>query len=127
MTDYADVPPEVVAQVRVICAALPETREEQAWAGTRWRIRNRTFAHVLTLDSPTGPDTLLLFRSEPPELDVLIRTGHPFFRPGSPNGAVGMVVGGDVDWSEVAELLTDSYCLLAPKKLAAAVERPPLD
>ena len=25
----------------------PEAREEQAWVGTRWRIRTRTFAHVL--------------------------------------------------------------------------------
>jgi hypothetical protein len=124
VTDYADVPREVVAAVRAICLGLPEAWEEQAWAGTRWRIRRRTFAHVLTVDSAAGPDTLLLFRSAPPELDVLHRSGHPFFRPGSPAGAVGMVIDAGVDWAEVAELLTDSYCLLAPRKLAASVVRP---
>ena len=28
------------------------------------------------------------------------------------------------DWAEVAELLTESYCVLAPKKLVALVDRP---
>jgi hypothetical protein len=35
-----------------------------------------------------------------------------------------MVIEDDVDWDEVAELLTESYCILAPKKLAALVVRP---
>jgi hypothetical protein len=34
------------------------------------------------------------------------------------------VLDDDVDWDEVAELLTESYCLLAPKKLVALVDRP---
>jgi hypothetical protein len=36
---------------------------------------------------------------------------------------VGLVLGDDVEWTEVSELLTDSYCLLAPRSLAAAVAR----
>ena len=32
-----------------------------------------------------------------------------------------------VDWAEVRELLTDSYCLLAPRRLVAAVDRPEFD
>jgi len=28
------------------------------------------------------------------------------------------------DWDEVAELMTESYCVLAPKKLVALVDRP---
>ena len=35
-----------------------------------------------------------------------------------------MAIGADTDWAEVSELLTDSYCLLAPKMLRAALERP---
>ena len=30
----------------------------------------------------------------------------------------------DSDWEELAELLTDSYCLQAPAHLAARVDRP---
>ena len=124
VTDYADVPAEVVAALRAICLGLPETVEEQAWAGTRWRIRTRTFAHVLTVDSPAGPTTILTFRSSGPELDALWAAGHPFFRTGWGTNVVGMVIDAATDWDEVAELMTESYCVLAPKKLATLVERP---
>ena len=41
-----------------------------------------------------------------------------------PPDMVGMVLDDGVDWDEVAELLTESYCVLAPKKLVARVDRP---
>ena len=59
-----------------------------------------------------------------PELDALRNSGHPFFGTRWRADEVGMVIDDDVDWAEVAELLTESYCLLAPKKLAALVDRP---
>jgi len=37
---------------------------------------------------------------------------------------VGLVIDAHTDWSEVAELVTESYCLLAPKKLVALMDRP---
>jgi len=30
---------------------------------------------------------------------------------------------GEIDWEEVAELVTHSYRLIAPKRLAAAIQR----
>jgi hypothetical protein len=125
MPEYADVPDAVLAELRAVCLGLPESYEEQAWTGRRWRIRKRTFVHVLTIDSPAGPTTVMTFRAAGEELGVLHRSGHPFFRPGWGRDVVGMVLDGDTDWSEVAELLTESYCVLAPKKLAAKVDRPP--
>lgn len=35
-----------------------------------------------------------------------------------------MVLDGQTDWDVVAELMTESYCVLAPKKLVALVDRP---
>ena len=52
MTEYADVPLEVLTALRLVCLGLPEAFEEQSWAGTRWKIRKSTFAHVLTVDDP---------------------------------------------------------------------------
>jgi hypothetical protein len=37
---------------------------------------------------------------------------------------VGIVFDVGVDWDEIAELLTESYCVLAPKKLVELVDRP---
>ena len=135
MPEYADVPPEVVAALRRICLGLPETYEEEAWVGTRWRVRQRTFAHVLTVEGSAdsahsravrseGPVTVVTFRSTGPELEVLRSAGHPFFYAGWGRDVVGMVLDAATDWGEVGELLTESYCVLAPKKLVALLDRP---
>jgi hypothetical protein len=130
-----DVPGSVLAELRAVCGSLPEADEEPAWVGIRWRIRTRTFAHVLVVASgwppayaraagTDGPTTLLMFRSAGPELDVLRGVGAPFFAPVWRADEVGMVLGPDVDWGEVAELVTESYCILAPARLSRLVDRP---
>jgi hypothetical protein len=44
-----EVPKTVLTRLRKACLALPEVREEQAWVGTRWRIRKETVAYVLMI------------------------------------------------------------------------------
>ena len=127
MTEYSDVPAAVVDALRPVCLGLSEAYEEQAWAGTRWRIRKRTFAHVLSVDGPGGPATIVTFRSGGPELEALSHMGHPFFRAGWGTNVMGLVLDDATDWDDVAELLTESYCIMAPKKLAARVVRPVAD
>ena len=135
MVDYGEVPADVVARLRSLCLGLPDAYEERAWRGTRWMVRKRTFAHVLTVDEghpaayaraagETGPVVVMTFRAPGSELDALVRTGHPFFKAGWGFDVVGVVLTADVDWDEIGELLTDSYCVLAPKKLIALVDRP---
>jgi hypothetical protein len=138
VTGPGDVPPEVLAQLRPVCLGLPETYEEPAWVGIRWRVRKRTFAHVLTVDPEGGvyaaayaraagidePICTMTFRSPGDEIEALVARGHPFYQPGWGDDVVGMVLHDDVDWDEVAELLTESYCVLAPQKLVARVDRP---
>ncbi len=123
---YTDgVPDEVVARLRALCLELPEAHEEPAWVGTRWMIRRRTFAHVLRVAMDDNePFVVLSFRSADPELEVLRHAGHPFFVLGWGRDAMGMVLDGDTDWVEVGELVTESYCVMAPRKLVALVERP---
>jgi hypothetical protein len=131
----ADVPAEIVDRLRAVGLALPEAYEESAWAGTRWRVRGRTFAHVLSITAgwppvyaraagTEGPVPVLMFRSSGPELDVLRNTGRPFFAPPWRQDEVGMVLGEDTDWDDVTELVTESYCAQAPKRLGRAVQRP---
>lgn len=120
MSEYADPPDDVVDRVRPIALALPDAYEEKAWAGTRWMVRKKTFAHVLAIDD----STVLTFRSEGEELEVLKHAGHPFFYAGWGRDAIGLILDDDTDWDEVTELLTESYCVMAPQKLVALVERP---
>jgi len=67
---------------------------------------------------------VLTFRSAGEELDALRRVGYPFFKPDWGTNVVGLVLVAETDWDEVAELLTESFCVQAPKKLVALVARP---
>ena len=49
-----DLAPALVARVAAICLALPEAHEQDAWIGVRWRIRQRTFAHLAHVDPRGG-------------------------------------------------------------------------
>jgi YjbR len=133
--EYADVPASILRKVRKICMGLPDAWEEEAWVGTRWLVRKRTFAHVLTVESDSdsahtraartdGPTTLVTFRAAGEELDMLMHAGHPYFYAGWGRDVVGMILDDTTDWDEVSELLTESFCVLAPKKLIDLVDRP---
>ena len=117
------MPDAIVRRVRAACAHLPEACEEEAWQGVRWRIRKSTLVHVVSVEHETGPVTVMTFHSRGEEHDALLAMGHPFF-PGWGAGLIGMVLREDntTDWEEVKELLTESYRLLAPKKLVALLE-----
>jgi len=114
-----DVPPPLVERLRGLLA-FPECVEEDAWTGVRWRVRKTTVAHVFG-----GRDQLfrVTFRAEPQEVRAFEHLGHPYFRVGG--NAVGVVLDDGTDWEELGELLTDSYCIQAPRRLADAVDRPP--
>lgn len=125
-----DLRPVVVDRVRSICMALPETHEEQAWTGVRWRVRTRTIAHLLqVLDGRPhsharalghdGPATVLTFRTAPSEVDAFASMGLPYFYGGWGRDVVGIILTDDTDWREVEELVTDSYRELAPRSLIA--------
>ncbi len=109
-----DVPSGILERLRAICLALPEAYEEPAWIGVRWRIRQRTFAHVYTREDRV----LMTFRCPGEEIDGLVASGPWFAKADWGTNVVRMSLKGNVDWTEVEELLTESYRLLAPKKLA---------
>lgn len=67
----------------------------------------------------------MMFRSSGPDLAALRSAGHPFFAPVWRADEVGMILDASVDWSEVAELLTESYRILAPKSLLAVADEAP--
>ena len=110
-----DVPDEVVERLRAICAELPDAYEEPAWVGVRWRVRKKTFAHVLAVDEE-GADrrVVMTFRSDGDELEVLRNAGPPFYALGWSGNAMGMDLDVRTDWDEVRELVTDSFCVMAP-------------
>ncbi len=108
-------------RIGAVLEVLPRCVEEDAWTGVRWRVGSATVAHVFG-----GEDQLyrVTFRAEPDEVMAFQHLGAPYFKASWGGNVVGLLLDCDTDWAELAELLTDSYCLQAPQRLAAQVARP---
>ena len=130
------VPELWVARLASVALALPDAYQEEAWVGERWRVRTRTFAHVLAVEpgrpraysdavGSDGPHVVLTFRADPEELEAIARSGPRYFKARWGHDVGGVVIDDDVDWDELRELVTESYCRLAPQKLVRLVDRPP--
>jgi hypothetical protein len=112
---------DVADRVRAICRALGGAVEHDAWTGVSWRTaRGATFVHVVHIENAwpplyattfetDGPATVVTFQADPDERRALAEVGPPFFLPRWRPGIVGLVVGDDTDWAELAELIADSH------------------
>ena len=123
----------VVRRLGALAARLPEAYQEDAWTGVRWRIRTKTFAHVMVaqegyesayrdITGDPGTRTVLTFRAAGDELLALTHAGLPFYKPPWSPTIVGVVLDDDTDWTEIGELVTESYRHCAPQKLARLLD-----
>jgi hypothetical protein len=106
------------------CLALPEAMREDSGRHATFRIRKRAFAYWL--DDHHGDGRIgVVCKAHSGEADALVATDpERFYKPAyvGPRGWVGLRLDrSDVDWTEVTELVTESYLSMAPKKLAAQV------
>lgn len=132
-TDRIEPDGDVVARLATTALGLPEAYEEDAWTGVRWRIRATTFAHVMVaqvgfessfrdITGISDPTTVLTFRADGDELLALVHAGLPFYKPPWSPTIVGMVIDDDTDWTEVDALVSESYRISAPQKLARLLD-----
>jgi hypothetical protein len=124
---------DVVRRLDAVAGVLPEAHQEDAWTGVRWRIRKKTFAHVMVAQEGyesalfdivgvREPTTVLTFRATGDELLALTHAGLPFYQPPWSPTIVGVILDDDTDWTEIAELLTESYRYCAPQKLVRLLD-----
>jgi hypothetical protein len=113
------------AAIREICVSLPETTElAEGWA-QNYVVRKRSFCLYLAPDSPVSNTVpVLVLRSTDDDRDMYLAMGHPFFEIPRNDRRIGFALGDATNWVEVRELVTDSYCMIAPKKLIALLDLP---
>jgi hypothetical protein len=118
-----EVPEDIVERVRTLCLALPEvTVRIDGWAQS-FDIRRRSFCLLAAREGPTGkPVPLLVLRADPDEREALLSAGRPFFAPRVGRDRIGVLLTDGTDWEEIRELVTESYRVLAPKKLTALLD-----
>jgi hypothetical protein len=120
-----EVPQDIVERVRTLCLALPEvTVRIDGWAQS-FDIRRRSFCLLVAREGLAGQALpLLVLRADPAEREALLSAGRPFFAPRAGRDRIGVLLTGDTDWAEIRELVTESYRVLAPKKLTALLDVP---
>src|SRR5262245_46189198 len=107
-----------IDRLRAICLALPEATERETWGNATFRVREKIFAMERSDDgrvsvwckAPPGSQ-MVLVGADPDRFFVPPYVGH--------KGWIGMRLDRRPDWREVAALVTRSYRLIAPKRLAA--------
>ena len=111
--------PSPVERLRAICLALPETSEKVAWGAPTWRVRGRLFGQLD--DHHHGAEHLAVWLPAPlGEQEAMVFTNpERFFRPPyvGRRGWVGVRIDRRPDWTELARLVAQAYCLVAPQRL----------
>ena len=125
MPNVAEV---ALERTQAIVAQLPEVERSDNPLGCYFLVRRKIFAQVATAFGPGGqPSTIVAMRPDPDEREAIVATGHPYFSRGPWDdrlGRVAVAIEATTDWDEVAELVTDSYRQVAPKKLVAQLDTP---
>ncbi len=120
------MPPSPLTRVRKLCLALPETHEVEAWGEPTFRVRNKLFAMYAAPNNHHGAGRPAVWCKAAPGNQLLMVRANPgrFFVPPyvGPSGWVGVWLDRDPDWAEVGELMSDSYRLIAPRKLSALLD-----
>ena len=119
------LPKRFLSRARAVCLSLPEAIEQETWGHPTFRIRSKIFAGIgvdTGVDPEAGarePQVNMSMKADRDEQPMLLSRGEPFFKPryvGS-KGWIGIYISDSTDWDEVAELVEDSYRLIAPKTL----------
>ena len=120
------MPSGPLARLRKVCLMLPEAHEVEAWGEPTFRVRNKLFAMYAASNNHHGAGRPAVWCKAAPGNQALMVRAEPkrYFVPPyvGPSGWVGIWLDRNPDWSEVKELMKDSYRLVAPKKLAALLE-----
>ena len=125
MTNASTIEPKRLERLRRICLALPEAGEKEAWGDPTWRVRDRIFA-MQKGNYEGGRPSVWVKAPEGAQAALVASDPDRFFVPPyvGAKGWVGVHLDGrTVDWGEVADLVEDSYRLIAPKRLAALLDQ----
>ena len=115
---------DTLETLRQLCLALPETTERLSHGEPTWFVRGKkTFVMYANhhhddrlafwCAAPDGAQEALV-GSDPERFFVPPYVGH--------RGWLGVRLDVPVDWDQIADLVTDAYRVVAPRKLAAELD-----
>ncbi len=114
---------EAEVRVRAVCLALPEATEKVSHGSPGFFVRKQFV--MLWPDGHHDQDFPHLWCAAGPGVqEALTANSERYFRPPyvGHRGWLGVRLDGDVDWTEVEELLEDAFRAVAPARLIARLD-----
>ena len=126
MTDvhpHVEIAPGVIAPLRELCLAYPEAVEAEAFGSPTFQVRSKNFAMVHKPDHRVA----VWCKAPPGAQEAWIATDPDrYYKPPylGPTGWVAAWISPecDPDWEAIAEMIDESYRLVAPKRLVAQIQ-----
>jgi hypothetical protein len=116
--------PKPIDRVRGIALALPEASERLSHGEPAWFVADKK-VFASWEDHHHGDPIVGLWLAAAPGLQEILVGAEPerFYRPKyvGVRGWIGVHMDAEQDWDQVADLIRDSYRLVAPRRLAAQV------
>jgi len=109
------------SRLREICLSFPESYEQETWDDPTFRVRTKIFVKA----GRDHHEYTIWCKARPGVQEMLVSADQSrFFIPPylGGRGWVGIHLRGDVDWGEVADLVEESYRLIAPKHLVKLID-----
>jgi hypothetical protein len=115
-----------IEHLRALCLALPEVQERLSHGEPAWFVQGKKL--FVTLSNHHHDDRLGFWAAAPPgaQAELVDEDPERFFRPPYVGGRGWLGVYLDVlslDWAEIGAIVVDAYRTVAPRKLAALVDR----
>jgi predicted DNA-binding protein (MmcQ/YjbR family) len=113
-----------LARLTGICLALPEATREDMGQHAAFQVRKKTFAYYL--DDHHGDGIVAVTCKVPlgENTDLVAIAPEKYYLPAylASKGWIALRLDrGEIDWTEVTELMAGSYRLVAPKRLASQI------
>jgi len=116
---------EVLERVRTLCLSLSETSERLSHGAPTFFAQTKK-AFVMLMNDHHGDGRLAIWCAAAPGTQEVLAAEAPewFFVPPyvGYRGWIGVRLDRGLGWEEVAEMLLDAYCAVAPPRLRAQLD-----
>jgi hypothetical protein len=119
---YDDSNP-AIQRLREVCLGLGDVVEKEAWGECTFRAVGGSMFAMTDNDHHSSGHIAVWVKAPEMVQEILVNScPRKFFKPPyvGHRGWVGVRLEGNVDWDELAGILTDGYLMSAPKKLRVA-------
>jgi len=120
---HVEIDDEIMAPLREICLDYPEAVEAEAFGSPTFQIRTKNFAMVHKPDARVS-----VWCKAPPGAQEAYIASEPdrYYKPPylGPKGWIAAWISPEShpDWAAIADMIDESYRLIAPKRLVAGLD-----